>query len=307
MAFSRRREYLFIYSVKDANPNGDPLDANHPRFDEETGQILVSDVRIKRTVRDQWLREGEEVFVDGEPKTLVERANEVRKSTSLDDYKKAIPQCIDARIFGVTFAPNSDKLKKEAFSLTGPVQFKWGRSLHCAESKFVQGTAAFASGEGKEQRSFRNEYIVPFALISVYGIANQYSSLKTGATDEDLDKLFSSLWKGTTNLITRSKVGHTPRFLMEVTYVDGFDSAVGSMDEKVCLKSLGGNSLSVDEQLALRTLKDARLDMTNLVTKLVAHASNVEKIRIFTDGELETDGMDKFKKVFGEKLDIGTR
>ncbi len=94
MAFSRRREYLFIYSVKDANPNGDPLDANHPRFDEETGQILVSDVRIKRTVRDQWLREGEEVFVDGEPKTLVERANEVRKSTSLDDYKKAIPQCI---------------------------------------------------------------------------------------------------------------------------------------------------------------------------------------------------------------------
>jgi hypothetical protein len=47
--------------------------------------------------------------------------------------------------------------------------------------------------------------------------------------------------------------------------------------------------------------------MTGLVTKLVAHANNVEKIRIFTDGELETDGLDELKKTFGEKLDIGTR
>lgn len=70
MAFARRREYLFLYSVKDANPNGDPLNANHPRLDAETGRIMVSDVRIKRTIRDQWLREGLAVFVDGEPKTL---------------------------------------------------------------------------------------------------------------------------------------------------------------------------------------------------------------------------------------------
>ena len=58
MSFNRRRELLFLYTVKDANPNGDPLNANHPRFDAETSQILVSDVRIKRTIRDEWLREG---------------------------------------------------------------------------------------------------------------------------------------------------------------------------------------------------------------------------------------------------------
>jgi len=45
-----------VYSVKDANPNGDPLNANHPRYDEETGQVLVSDVRIKRTIRDEFMR-----------------------------------------------------------------------------------------------------------------------------------------------------------------------------------------------------------------------------------------------------------
>ena len=57
MSFENRREYLFVYSVKDANRMA-ILDANHPRYDEESGQIMVSGVRIKRTIRDQWLREG---------------------------------------------------------------------------------------------------------------------------------------------------------------------------------------------------------------------------------------------------------
>ncbi|KUK58053.1 MAG: CRISPR-associated protein, Csh2 family [Synergistales bacterium 53_16] len=302
MAFSKRREYLFIYSVKDANPNGDPLDANHPRYDEETGQILVSDVRVKRTVRDQWLREGKNVFVDGDCKTLADRVKELKSKFGVDTGEDALARCIDSRLFGATYA-----LGKESFSWTGPVQFKWGRSLHRSEAKLVQGTAAFATKSESEQRSFRNEYIVPFTLIGVYGIANQYPSKETDATDSDLDELTSALWKGTTNLITRSKVGHTPRFLMEATYVEGFDGAVGSMDEKVVLKSLEGNTLSDDEQLALRSLQNIRVDMTYLVAKLVAHVDDVEKIRIFTDGELKTDGMEELGKAFGEKLNIGTR
>ena len=47
-----RSEILFLYDVKDANPNGDPLDENKPRIDEETGINLVTDVRLKRTIRD---------------------------------------------------------------------------------------------------------------------------------------------------------------------------------------------------------------------------------------------------------------
>jgi len=302
MAFSKRKEYLFIYSVKDANPNGDPLDANHPRHDEETGQILVSDVRIKRTVRDQWLREGQDVFVDGEPKTLADRVKELKAKLGVNTGEEAVSKCIDTRLFGVTFA-----LGKESFSWTGPVQFKWGRSLHRAEAKLIQGTAAFATKTESEQRSFRNEYIVPFVLIGAYGIANQYPSRETGATEDDLEKLTSALWKGTTNLITRSKVGHVPRMLMEVAYAEGYDGAVGSLDEKVVLKSPEGNLLSNDEQLALRSPHDARLDMIDMVGKLIAHVGDIEKIRVFTDGELKMDGMEELKKAFGEKLDIETR
>jgi CRISPR-associated protein Csh2 len=47
-----RSEILFLYDVTDANPNGDPVDENKPRIDEETGVNIVTDVRLKRTVRD---------------------------------------------------------------------------------------------------------------------------------------------------------------------------------------------------------------------------------------------------------------
>jgi CRISPR-associated protein Csh2 len=51
---SNRSELLFLYDIENANPNGDPLNENRPRFDTESSTILVSDVRLKRTIRDYW-------------------------------------------------------------------------------------------------------------------------------------------------------------------------------------------------------------------------------------------------------------
>ena len=302
MSFDQRRELLFVYSVKDANPNGDPLNANHPRLDEDSGQILVSDVRVKRTVRDQCLREGREVFVDGETKTLKSRVAELKEKLGAKTGEEALSRCIDTRLFGVTFA-----LGSESFAWTGPVQFKWGRSLHRASVETVQGTAAFATKEGSEQRSFRSEYIVPFVLIADYAIANQYASLTTGATDEDLDALFSALWKGTANLITRSKVGHMPRFLLEVRYVKGFDGIIGAMDEKVRLLGADGHILSADEQLALRSCDEALLDITALSSALSRVSEDVDHVRILHDADLRIRGMEELKALIGGKLALEER
>ena len=52
MKAMNRSELLFLYDITDANPNGDPMDENKPRLDEETGINLVTDVRLKRTIRD---------------------------------------------------------------------------------------------------------------------------------------------------------------------------------------------------------------------------------------------------------------
>jgi len=297
MAFTRRREYLFIYSVKDANPNGDPLNANHPRFDADTNKILVSDVRIKRTIRDQWLKEGLPVFVDGEAKTLKTRINEIKEMLNVKTNKEAIQNCIDTKLFGVTFT-----LDKESFSWTGPVQFKWGRSLHKAKAEMIQGTAAFATKDDSEQRSFRNEYIVPFVLLSVYGIANQYPSAESGATDEDVDKVAPGLWDGTVNLITRSKIGHIPRLLIEVIYQEGFSGAAGSLDEKLSLLNPDGRPFTADEELAIRTPKDFVVDIAWINQRLSELNENIDKINLWCDNELQVKGIQELKSNFAAKL-----
>lgn len=297
MAFAKRREIVFVYSVKDANPNGDPLNANHPRYDAETSQVLVSDVRIKRTIRDQWLRDGQAVFVDGEAKTLKNRIDELKTSFGVKTGKEALERCIDTKVFGVTFA-----LDKESFSWTGPVQFKWGRSLHRSKAEMIQGTAAFATTEKSEQRSFRNEYLVPFVLIGVYGIANQYSSKETGATKDDVDKVAEGLWQGTVNLITRSKVGHVPRLLLEIIYQEGFSGAAGALDEKLSLLSTDGESLTEDEELAIRSPKDCLLDITGVGQRLQNLVEKIETVTIWTDNELNIKGIEELKRVLGDKL-----
>jgi CRISPR-associated protein Csh2 len=285
MAFKQRREYLFLYSVKDANPNGDPLNENHPRYDGDTSQAMASDVRIKRTIRDEWVRAQELVLVDGEAKSLKTRFEELKKATGQTEAREIIRGCLDTRLFGVTFA-----LGSEAFSWTGPVQFKWARSLHSASFEFIQGTSAFATegrgGGDKQQRSFRNEYLVPFALMSVYGIANQNASQETGADDADLGKMVSALWEGTDNLITRSKNEHKSRLLLEIIYKEGFNGKIGALDEKVKLLDKEGREMDRDKQKALRSLEEVTLDMSALLTAVKAKKDQIEIVKLITDADI---------------------
>lgn len=295
MSFTQRREYLFLYTVKDANPNGNPLEENHPRYDEDTRQAMASDVRIKRTIRDQWIRKGYNVFIDGEAKSLNTRFEELKKDLGKNDAKEVLRECIDARLFGATFP-----LGKEAFSWTGPVQYKWARSLHAASFEFVQGTAAFATESGtgdKEQRSFRNEYIVPFALMAVYGIANQYASEHTGASDDDLRAMLEALWEGTDNLITRSKNEHKARLAIEIMYKQGFDGKIGGLDEKVGLFSAKGEVLSVDEQKAIRSLSQVLVDIGPLAKLVADKSSDIDKVKVIIDKELNLKGDDELRRL----------
>ncbi len=300
MAFDQRREYLFLYTVKDANPNGDPLNENHPRYDGDTAQAMASDVRIKRTSRDEWVRADELVFVDGKPKSLKTRFEELKKETGQTSAREIMQKCLDVRLFGVTFA-----LGNESFAWTGPVQFKWGRSLHSASFEFVQGTAAFATekkseGKGtedKQQRSFRNEYLVPFALMGVYAIANQHASQETGASESDLEKLVEGLWQGTDNLITRSKNEHKSRWLIEITYKEGFNGKIGALDDKVILLDREGNAMDRPRQKALRSLQEVSLDVESLLKAINAKQDQISSIKVLTDGELQIIQEERLKGI----------
>ena len=172
----RSGEFVFIKSVKDGIPNRDPLaDSNARRiFDEEDGRISLSDVSLKRDVRDYLIARFEDeqhhknhVYVQEKRTTdnkLLGRASladELRKVVGAEaeglGYEQLLKgYAIDIRAFGVTFS-----VSKEKFDLTGPVQISWAHSMHPVETRYVQGTVVMPSkdikdvGAGGEKRSKR--------------------------------------------------------------------------------------------------------------------------------------------------------
>lgn len=281
---SNRSEILFLYDVKDINPNGDPLDENKPRIDEETMQNLVTDVRLKRTVRD-YLHDflDQKIFIRGvrkEDKTLK------TKEERLDDLKIESAEdltnvCIDIRLFGATAA-----VKDRTITLTGPVQFRIGRSLHKVQLKFIKGTTVYPSGKGKPQGTFTEMYVLPYSLICFYGIVNENAAKHTGLKESDVDLLMEGLWNGTKNLISRSKVGQMPRLLMKVNYEEK-NYHIGDLDGLVKLRSE-----KRDEEL--RSLEDYVLDASALLETLKENKNKIKGIDLAVDARLNM--------VVGEKI-----
>ena len=283
---ANRSELVFLYDLKDANPNGDPLDENKPRIDEETGINLVTDVRLKRTIRD-YLHDfkNEEIFVravrkeDGNLKTKEDRLTDL-KLTSADDL---IQKCVDIRLFGATAA-----IKNKSIILTGPVQFKFGRSLHRVKIDFVKGTTVMPSKESKKQGTFTEEYRLPYSLICFYGIINENAAKETKLTEEDVKLLLDGMWNGTKNLLTRSKAGQVPRLLLKVNYSEN-NYHIGDLNNMLKL------SLDVPED-EIRDISQVKLDVTELMNALGKNKGMIrdigyridERVRILCDGEEKT-------------------
>lgn len=270
---SNRSEIVFLYDVKDSNPNGDPLDENKPRIDEETMLNLVTDVRLKRTVRD-YLHDfrDEEIFIlgvkrdDGKLKTKEERMTDLK----IDSAEDMINKCVDIRLFGATSA-----VKKKIISFTGPVQFKIGRSLHKVQLKFIKGTTVFPSKEDRTQGTFTEMYVLPYSLIGFYGVVNENAAKHTKLTDSDVDLLVDALWNGTKNLISRSKVGQMPRLLMKINYKEK-NYHIGDLNELLELKS------DVRDE-EIRDTEDYVLDVAKLLDALHANNDKIKDIDLMLD------------------------
>lgn len=281
---TNKSELLFLYDVKDANPNGDPLDENKPRIDEETGQNIVTDVRLKRTVRDYLFTykgyngkndNKADIFVreiaDDEGKIQDGKA----RARDFDgDEDTVLERCIDIRLFGATIPKDKDSI-----TLTGPVQFKMGRSLHPVVMKHIQGTGAFASKEGAKQATFREEDILYYSLIAFHGIINPTAAKESNASEKDVNLLLEGMWEGTKNLISRSKFGQMPRLLLKVNYNSPL-FFIGDLDRLITYKS----------DMPFERLRDARdlmVDVSRLNAALEAKTDKILSIEYIIDSSLE--------------------
>ena len=302
-----RSEIVFLYDIKDANPNGDPLDENKPRIDEETGINIVTDVRLKRTIRDFLMNfKQQEIFVreitdkEGKIQDAKQRANDFLKGVKDLENKdfneqkniikdKIVGDCIDTRLFGATI-PLELKVKKKSvkgsITLTGPVQFKMGRSLNKVEIKHIKGTGAFASKAGATQKTFREEDVLPYSLIVFYGIINENAAKHTHLAEEDINLLLEGIWNGTKNLISRSKAGQMPRLLLKVNYKEN-DYHIGDLDKMIKLVSEKN-----DEQI--RDISEVTLDASELIETLNKNKDKIESIELKVDDRvnINVDGLE---------------
>jgi CRISPR-associated protein Csh2 len=286
---TKSREYMMFWDSTMANPNGDMLNDNQPRYDEFTRRAEVSDVRIKRFIRDEMANSGENVFVrtvsdekgnvytcTGLVGLLVSEQKKINKAFGDADVMPYIlKNYVDVRLFGAVITkPKND--------ITGPLQVAWSRSVNEVEIKFAQGNSAYASGEGKQQATLWGKYFVPYALFKTYAVFNNQVAKAQGieVTEEDLEKFVNAYIYGLINYRSTSK-NQMPRLLVEVVYKEHrVDGELNYVD------------VSYDcEGDQLRSIDECTFDIARLVDYYESKKDVIDSVRLYKHKSVKLDGI----------------
>jgi len=218
---AKTREYILFSDSTMANPNGDMINDNRPRQDERTGKLEMSDVRIKRYIRDEWDKMGEKIFVkpvkneEGkfiDCKGVAKKVIEDEKIKKEDLESKLKSEYIDVKFFGAV-------VTEPKFNITGPLQIMWSRSINVADVKFAQGTSVFTSRDQAKQGTIWSKYYTPYALFKTYMVYNDMTAKRQGinVSEEDIEDFRQALIGGIRNYRSTSK-NQMPRLLIEIVY-----------------------------------------------------------------------------------------
>jgi len=210
-ALANRYDFVFFFDVTNGNPNGDPDAGNMPRMDPETQKGLVSDVAIKRKVRDyvhMRNEDGRRIFiVEKEPlNPKIAKACEVHdlptfakkgdgwetkeaKKRSQEDIRLLqewlCAQYYDVRTFGAVMStgPNAGQVR-------GPVQLSFSNSVEPIMP--LEQTITRVADVDKEEGEMGRKHIVPYGLYMGHGFVNPAFAGKTGFSEDDLDLLWTA-------------------------------------------------------------------------------------------------------------------
>jgi len=315
-------EILFIYEASRCNPNGDPDDENKPRMDYSRNINLVSDLRLKRYIRDYLMDyKNETIFVtkiEGEPVTAtnrlkkliemnkedimkVEDLKDLLKKNGDPDEKKLsnhlpwlLSKLIDVRFFGATMPLKSEEGKGDSITFTGPIQFNWGQSLNKVTGPMDSSgiTSHFSSESEKGAGAMGKDYRLDYSLIAFHGIISAKRAEYTHLTNNDIG-LFDDAMKHAILLeaTTRSKVGQIPFLYIRVEYNNN-EFFLGDFRNYIKIVNNDGKDLSFDETAKLRSRNEYKLDLSLLKKKLDEENESIQKIHTWYCDEERIIGME---------------
>ena len=209
MSIQNRYEFVYFFDVTNGNPNGDPDAGNMPRLDPESSKGLVTDVCLKRKIRNfiETAYENEpgyEIYVR-EKSVLNLQNKRAYEALGVAPEAKKLPKdeakareitawmCnnfFDIRSFGavMTTEVNSGQVR-------GPVQLAFAQSLDPIVPLEISITRMAVTNEKdlEKERTMGRKHIVPYALYRVHGFISANLAAKTGFSDEDLQKLWQAL------------------------------------------------------------------------------------------------------------------
>jgi len=199
-----RHDFLLLFDVMDGNPNGDPDAGNLPRVDPETMQGLVTDVCLKRKVRDYVAAQhGEEAGYDIYVKhhgILYDEQEKAYRACKIDDEGSddqadqarawMCQNFYDIRAFGAVMSTT----KFNCGQVRGPMQFTFGRSIDpvVPQDLSITRVAVTRTGEDKETEMGRKA-VIPYGLYRAHGFFNPYLADDTGFSGNDLEVFWEAL------------------------------------------------------------------------------------------------------------------
>lgn len=240
-AIKNRYEFVLLFDVENGNPNGDPDAGNMPRIDAETGHGLVTDVCLKRKIRnyvdlakngtegyDMYVREGavlntqhrkayEHIGKEPESKKLPKEEKEAREVTAF-----MCKHFFDIRAFGAVMTTEVN-----CGQVRGPVQLAFARSIDPIVQQEVTITRMAVTTEKdaeKKDREMGRKHIVPYALYRVEGFVSASLAEKTGFSTANLELL----WESLVNMFDHDRSAARGKMAARKLIVFEHDSSLGS-------------------------------------------------------------------------------
>jgi CRISPR-associated protein Csd2 len=248
---NKRYDFVLLFDVQDGNPNGDPDAGNLPRIDAETGMGLVTDVCLKRKVRNYAQLSGQDIFIK-EKAVLNNKIDEAYAELNIDlhevpadpkDGKKRnkdgaaqggevekgrVQMCAtyyDIRTFGAVMSTGAN-----AGQVRGPIQITFARSvepvvaLEHSITRMAVATEAEAEKQSGDNRTMGRKYTVPYGLYRAHGFVSANLASQTGFSEEDLE-LF---WNALLNLFEHDRSAARGLMSTRGLYVFEHSSALGN-------------------------------------------------------------------------------